>query len=195
MLQCNIDMAAMRCRCLQRGCRFTCMPISTTRPGGMRKQSVASEAFPALVPALALASFLADSLQDFAAVMEIALLNAFTAILVCQLAGEFFVSALGLPFPGPVAGMALLFGILLAKGSVPEELGKTGDALLQNLSLLFVPAGVGIMAHFDLLSEEWPALALALAVSTLATIAVTAGLMNLLARPPQDEPNEGGDAR
>jgi putative effector of murein hydrolase LrgA (UPF0299 family) len=106
----------------------------------------------------------------------------FTLILVCQLAGELFVTFFGLPFPGPVAGMALLFALLVVRGSVPDDLSRTGDMLLSNLSLLFVPAGVGIMAHFALLKDEWPAISVALVVSTLATIAVTATLMNWLRR-------------
>lgn len=110
------------------------------------------------------------------------MLSWFTLILVCQLAGELFVTLLGLPFPGPVAGMALLFAILVLRGSVPDDLGKTGDMLLSNLSLLFVPAGVGIMAHFALLKNDWPAISIALIVSTLATIAVTATLMAWLRR-------------
>ena len=110
------------------------------------------------------------------------LLAWFTLILVCQLAGELFVTALKLPFPGPVAGMALLFGFLVLRGVLPEDLGKAGDALLSNLALLFVPAGVGIMAHFALLQNDWPALTVALVASTLATIAATAGLMVFLKR-------------
>jgi len=106
----------------------------------------------------------------------------FTIILCCQLAGELFVTALALPFPGPVAGMALLFAGLVFRGSIPEDLGKTGDALLSNLSLLFVPAGVGIMAHFALLANEWPVLSVALVASTCITVAVTAALMVFLKR-------------
>jgi putative effector of murein hydrolase LrgA (UPF0299 family) len=115
----------------------------------------------------------------------------FTFILVCQLAGELFVTALGLPFPGPVAGMALLFLFLATRGSQPAELGRTGDALLSNLSLLFVPAGVGIMAHFALLKNEWPALSVALVISTLATVAVTAALMVALKRWTAAAPKPG----
>lgn len=110
------------------------------------------------------------------------MLGWFTVILCCQLAGELFVTALGLPFPGPVAGMALLFALLVAKGAIPAELGRTGDTLLSNLSLLFVPAGVGIMAHFALLADDWPALSVALVGSTCITIAVTAALMVALKR-------------
>jgi holin-like protein len=106
----------------------------------------------------------------------------FTFILTCQLAGELFVTVTQLPFPGPVAGMALLFVFLLVRGRIPDNLASTGDALLSNLSLLFVPAGVGIMAHLALLKSEWPALSVALVGSTLATVAVTAALMVLLKR-------------
>jgi holin-like protein len=106
----------------------------------------------------------------------------FTFILTCQLAGELFVTATKLPFPGPVAGMGLLFLFLVVKGGIPQDLAGTGDALLSHLSLLFVPAGVGIMAHLALLESEWPALSVALVGSTLATVAVTAALMVLLKR-------------
>ncbi len=118
------------------------------------------------------------------------MLQAFTAILICQLAGELLVAALGVPVPGPVIGMGLLFAFLAFKGSVPDDMAATADSLLSHLSLLFVPAGVGIMAHFDLLRDEWLALSTALVLSTLATIAVTASLMAALAR--KDE-GEGGD--
>ena len=110
------------------------------------------------------------------------MLNWFTLILVCQLAGELVVTGLGLPLPGPVVGMVFLFGILASIGRVPDDLSRTGDALLSNLSLLFVPAGVGIMAHFSLLRADWPALGTSLVASTLITIAVTALAMVALKR-------------
>ncbi len=103
---------------------------------------------------------------------------------VCQLAGEAAAKALHLPVPGPVLGMAFLFAGLVWKGRVPEGLGKVADALLSNLSLLFVPAGVGVMLHFKLLAGEWLPLSAALIVSTLLTIGVTASLMVFLSRKP-----------
>lgn len=71
------------------------------------------------------------------------MLEYLTLILVCQLAGELVVTTIGAPLPGPVVGMVLLFLFLLLKGAVPEPLGQVSGALLNNLSLLFVPAGVG----------------------------------------------------
>ncbi len=88
------------------------------------------------------------------------------------------------PVPGPVCGMALLFGALVWNGRLPDDLGKTADALLSNLSLLFVPAGAGVMLHFKLLAGDWLPLGAALLASTLLTIAVTALLMARLSRKP-----------
>ncbi len=105
------------------------------------------------------------------------MLENFTLILFCQLLGELVVTALALPLPGPVVGMLLLFCLLVIRGFVPDELGKVSDALLSSLSLLFVPAGVGVMLHFELLGAELIPLSVALVVSTLLTIAVTALVM------------------
>jgi holin-like protein len=107
-----------------------------------------------------------------------------TVLIVCQLAGEAFVAYTHVPIPGPVCGMALLFGALVWNGRVPDDLGKTADGLLSNLSLLFVPAGAGVMLHFKLLAGDWLPLGAALIVSTLLTIAVTAWLMARLSRKP-----------
>jgi len=52
------------------------------------------------------------------------MLEHLTPILVCQLAGEFAVSTAGVPFPGPVAGMILLFVFLLLEGGIPDELSS-----------------------------------------------------------------------
>ena len=79
-----------------------------------------------------------------------------TLILALQLAGEILHLALGVPVPGPVIGMGLLFVGLLVKGGVPRSLETTAFGILENLSLLFVPAGVGVMLYLPLLADEWP---------------------------------------
>lgn len=106
-----------------------------------------------------------------------------TLIFVCQLAGELLKVSLGLPVPGPVIGMVLLLAGLLVKGRIPDALAQVGDTLLANLSLLFVPAGVGVMLHIALIGEQALAIGAALIGSTLATIAVTALIMRALAKP------------
>jgi putative effector of murein hydrolase LrgA (UPF0299 family) len=103
-------------------------------------------------------------------------------LLVCQLVGEVIVAATGIPVPGPVIGMAILFCGLLLRGNIPERLAATAETLLSHLSLLFVPAGVGVMLHAELISAELLPIAASLIVSTLLTIVVTALVMRLLGR-------------
>lgn len=118
------------------------------------------------------------------------MLSALTLILSCQLAGELVTRFFGLPVPGPVAGMVMLFILLAIKGSVPKDVGAVADGLLRNLALLFVPAGVGVMAHLGLLGQDWLPISVALIGSTLATIAVTALVMSRLAKASTGD--EGG---
>jgi holin-like protein len=111
------------------------------------------------------------------------MLGALTVLLVYQLVGEVIVVALQLPIPGPVIGMALLFVTLIVRGTASDGLRQTAGGLLRHLSLLFVPAGVGVMAHLGRLEHEWLPISVSLVVSTLVTIAVTALVMPaLLAR-------------
>lgn len=110
------------------------------------------------------------------------MLGAITVLLVYQLVGEAFVQLTGLPVPGPVVGMLLLFVTLIVRKGAPESFRSTAQQLLSHLSLLFVPAGVGVMLHFGRLGAEWLALAVALVASTVITIAVTALVMRLLQR-------------
>jgi putative effector of murein hydrolase LrgA (UPF0299 family) len=110
------------------------------------------------------------------------MLASVTILLVCQLAGEVAVRLSGLPVPGPVIGMAILFVGLVFRGRVPTELESTARGLLGNLSLLFVPAGVGIMLHFHLIADEWLPISAAVLGSTVATIAVTGLVMEALSR-------------
>jgi putative effector of murein hydrolase LrgA (UPF0299 family) len=78
--------------------------------------------------------------------------------------------------------MVILFCLLLFRASIPEKLSATADGLLSHLSLLFVPAGVGVMLHFPLLGDDWLAISVALIVSTVLTIAITALMMSWLGK-------------
>jgi len=103
-------------------------------------------------------------------------------ILLCQLAGEILVRGFAVPLPGPVIGLLLLFGLLLARdrfGLLAR--GPLGDGgvenaskgMLAHLSLLFVPAGVGVIQQLDLITTHGVAMLLVLAGSVLITLVVT----------------------
>ena len=109
------------------------------------------------------------------------MLESLAVLLLCQLIGELIVRFLEIPVPGPVLGMIILFIGLMIRGNIPEPLSKTASGLLEQLSLLFVPAGVGVMTHLTLLGKQWLPLSASLIISTLLTIAVTGLLMQRLA--------------
>jgi len=92
------------------------------------------------------------------------------ALLALQAMGEAVRAALDLPIPGPVLGMAALFAILVARDALPDGLGETADGLLAHFALFFIPAGVGVVLHLDLLASEGLALGVALITSTALSI-------------------------
>lgn len=108
------------------------------------------------------------------------MLAAITLLLLFQLAGEAIALFFALPVPGPVIGMGLLFATLALRGGVAPDLRQTAQNLLQHLSLLFVPAGVGVMLHVERIASEWLPIVIALIVSTFAAIAVTALVLRVL---------------
>lgn len=113
---------------------------------------------------------------------------AIALLLTCQLAGELAAHLLGLPVPGPVLGTLLLFAWLSRRHGPDPALEGLAQGMLGNLSLLFVPAGVGIMLHAGRIGEEWPAILGALLVSTALTLAVTGTVFRLLARRGAEAP-------
>jgi len=103
-----------------------------------------------------------------------------TIILLCQLLGEVVVRGFGWLVPGPVLGMMFLLVFLSLrdriKTKVPEfgkALDSTGKGLLAHLSLLFIPASVGVVQRLGVLAEYGIGLAVALVVSTFVTLVVT----------------------
>jgi len=103
-------------------------------------------------------------------------------ILLCQLIGEVIVRGFALPMPGPVVGLMLLHVLLLARDRFarfargPLQGGGVETAsrgLLANLSLLFIPAGVGVVQKLDLLAEHGIAIIAVLAVSVIVTLLAT----------------------
>ena len=109
-----------------------------------------------------------------------AILHALALLLAFQLIGEAATYALALPVPGPVLGMTLLLAAVALRRDLLARLKPTTGTLLTHLSLLFVPAGVGVMAHLGRLRHEWLPISMSLVASTLVTIAVTALVMRAL---------------
>lgn len=111
------------------------------------------------------------------------MLKGIIVLLACLVAGEAITYLLALPLPGAVIGMALALALLaLRGGEPPAALREASQGLLQYLSLLFVPAGVGLILHLERLRQEWLALSLAVVGGMLLTVACSALLLQRLVR-------------
>lgn len=113
-----------------------------------------------------------------------------TLLLVCQLAGEVIARLAGLPVPGPVVGLVLLFLGLTLHGQPAPVVEENADRLLQHLSLLFVPAGVGVVQYLSLLAEEWLPIAASIVGSAIAAMVATGLTLRLLTRGPAPDEAE-----
>jgi len=110
------------------------------------------------------------------------MLPALTALLLFQLAGEALTRGFALGVPGPVLGLAGLAAALAASTSLRDAVGPTANGLLRHLSLLFVPAAVGVVQQLPVIAAEFVPILGALLVSTALTIAVTALVFRGVAR-------------
>lgn len=120
------------------------------------------------------------------------MIPAIACLLLFQLLGETLALGLGLTVPGPVLGMGLLLVAFWASPALRSIVTPTAKGLLSHLSLLFVPAGVGVIAHASVLAQSGPALIIALVGSTLLAMAVAAltfaGVARLMSLPPAEDP-------
>ena len=98
-------------------------------------------------------------------------------LLLFQLLGESLVFITHLPLPGPVVGLVLLFAAMQACSmldlSLFAETEAVADGFLANLGLLFVPAGVGVVALWSQLQSQAVILLTILVASVIITLAAT----------------------
>lgn len=111
------------------------------------------------------------------------MVNALAALIGAQLVGELLRQLLHLPLPGPVIGMFILaVGLLLRHSGTPKPgrpaMTGVAEALIANMGLLFVPAGVGIVTESHLLREYWLSILVGLVASTILGLLATGVVMH-----------------
>lgn len=117
-----------------------------------------------------------DLLGLYQMILQCAVLLAFLAF------GEFIVYVTGIPVPSSIIGMLMLAGALKLKLVRLFWVDKIADFLVKNLGFFFIPAGVGLMSRFGLISEQWLPIVGASVVSTILIIVVTGWVHQLVRR-------------
>jgi holin-like protein len=110
-----------------------------------------------------------------------------TYLLLFQLCGEIISRFLDLPIPGNVMGMGLLLLGLIVGWIDVKWIEEAAEILLSNMTLFFVPAGVGVMVYSDLIAAEWLPITVATVVSTFVVMAVTGVLAQKLETKGSDD--------
>ena len=105
----------------------------------------------------------------------------FATLVLFQLIGETIIRFTHAPIPGAVIGMLLLFFTLqLSNRELPTWLGTASHSMIRWLSLMFVPACVGLFFLPNLNINQWFAVGTVIFLATLITIIATALFMNKL---------------
>lgn len=111
------------------------------------------------------------------------MLNGLIVLLACQLVGELLVVSLDVSVPGPVVGMLLMLVVLQVRRPRPDAgIVRAPQTLLRHLPLLYVPAGVGVVAHLDLLGDAALPVVGGLVLSWFGGLVVTASVAALALR-------------
>ncbi len=108
------------------------------------------------------------------------MLSGLVTLLLFTVLGNLISELLNLPVPGAVIGLILLMLYLQIRGDTSEQLEKVSQFCIRYLSVLFIPASVGIFFMTDLLASQWLPISLALLIATPVSLILTALAMQYL---------------
>ena len=96
------------------------------------------------------------------------------------MAGEFLNFLLPFPVPAGVYGLFLLLGALLTGVVKIESVEATGNFLMDIMSMMFIPATVGLMEYAQQIGEILVPYTVIIACSTVAVMAATGRLAQVM---------------
>ena len=112
------------------------------------------------------------------------MLKSLFIIFFYQLLGEAIQKIFEINIPGPVIGLILLllsfiffFKRLTQSKKMIKEIYVTSNKIINYLSLLFVPIGVGVVMHINYLGDNLFKIFSIIIIGTLATLVFTAFVM------------------
>ena len=101
-----------------------------------------------------------------------------------QLLGEAIQKFFEINIPGPVIGLVLLLLVYIffldsasQYKKIKKEISNTSHQIINYLSLLFVPIGVGVVMHINYLGDNLFQILAIIIFGTLATLVFTAFIM------------------
>lgn len=104
-----------------------------------------------------------------------------TVLVLCgfQLLGESLAALFSLPVPGPVIGMCLLLVVLIVRRRVTPQFQQHCHAMFAYLPLILVPPSVGVLAHLDLMGQQWQPVLGVLVITLLISFVICAAVYRI----------------
>lgn len=106
----------------------------------------------------------------------------FAIILLFCFLGQVVSTVFKLPIPGTVLGMLFMVAALCLGVIKLDAIEEVGNFLLDYLPFFFVPAGMGLITSFKVISNTWIYLLIIIFISTIITMAVTGLTVQLVKR-------------
>lgn len=98
----------------------------------------------------------------------------------CYLLGEFIVLVADVPLPGALIGLLILLAGLLLHQRPPQSVGHGAVPLLTHMSVMFVPAVIGVGLFWDEVKANVLGITLAIVATTIIGLGFTAWLAQKL---------------
>ncbi len=103
-------------------------------------------------------------------------------ILTISFMGELLNRLLPLPVPASIYGMAILF-ICLCTGIIKfDSVKETGNFLIEIMPVMFIPAGVGLMASWGVLKPMLAPVSIITVAAIVTVMAVTGRVAQMIIR-------------
>lgn len=115
----------------------------------------------------------------------------FGIILGVTCAGELMKYFIPLPIPGSIYGLLLMFVLLLTRVIKVENVKDVGEFLIEIMPLMFIPAGVGLMASWGELQEFLAPLLVITISTTFIVIFVTGKVTDFLIDRKEGKEKDG----
>ena len=110
------------------------------------------------------------------------ILKQWILILFVYFLGEVVSKGLSLPIPGNIMGMIFLF-IFLVTGIIKlEKIENAAKSILDNLAFLFIPAGVGLMNYFGIISNYVAQILFIVVITTFIVMSCTGLTVQLISK-------------
>lgn len=114
------------------------------------------------------------------------ILKQWILILFVYFLGEGVSKGLSLPIPGNIIGMIFLFIFLITGIIKLEKIENAANSILDNLAFLFIPAGVGLMNYFGIISNYIAQILFIVVITTFIVMSCTGLTVQLISKKSED---------